>query len=62
MAKLSKELFVKALKEVLQNEGFYVTERAIKKSMNHTNVLQLKLQEKTSLNALLMLKECTKHI
>ena len=27
MAKLSKELFVKALKEVLQNEGFYVTER-----------------------------------
>lgn len=27
MAKLSKELFVKALKEVLQNEGLYVTER-----------------------------------
>lgn len=27
MAKLSKELFVKALKEVFQNEGFYVTER-----------------------------------
>ncbi len=27
MAKLSKELFVKAVKEVLQNEGSYVTER-----------------------------------